>query len=75
MGRKLYLKEAAEESGLKLYTLRRMSKEGKIPYITSGNRAIYDMELLDIALKELARENIKPAQEQKLYGVLRKINA
>lgn len=75
MGRKAYIKQAAEESGLTEYQLRRMAKEGKVPFLTSGSRYIFDLDLLDEALRNLALANVKQAEPIKQYGVLRKVEA
>lgn len=75
MGRKAYMKEAAEESGLTMYQLRRKTKEGKVPYLTSGNRYIYDLDLLEEALRNEAMANVKQTEPVKQYGILRKVEA
>lgn len=75
MTKKAYLKEAAEELGFTYYQLRRMAKERKIPFLKSGNRYIFDIELCNEYLKNEAMENIKQVQAVKQYGVLRKVNA
>lgn len=73
MGRKAYIKQAAEEIGLTEYQLRRMTKEGKVPFLLSGNRYIFDLDLLEEALRNEAMKNVKAEEPVKQYGVLRKI--
>jgi hypothetical protein len=76
MAKMAYKKKAAEIAGLSEYQLWRMTKEGKVPYIMSGNRFIYNIELLQESLRNLALANMKPMEEEnKQYGVLRRINA
>lgn len=74
MAKKAYIKQAAEELGLTEYQLRRMAKERKIPFLMSGTRYIFDVELCQEFLKEQALRNAEPQEEKvKKYGVLRKI--
>lgn len=75
MGKKRYLKQAAAELDLTLYQLRRFAKENKIPYLMSGNRYIFDIDLCKEFLKKEALENARPVEvEKNQYGVLRRIN-
>lgn len=73
MGRKAYIKQAAIELGLTEYQLRRMAKEGKVPFLKSGVKFIFDIELCEDALKKQALENMKIEEPVKQYGVLRKV--
>lgn len=73
MGRKAYIKQAAEETGLTEYQLRRMTKEGKVPFLLSGNRYIFDLDLLEEALRNEAMKNVKAEEPVEQYGILRKI--
>lgn len=74
MGRKAYLNPTAEELGLTPYQLRRMAKEHKIPFIMSGSRYVFDIDLCQEFLKVQALKNAEPQQEEiKKYGVLRRI--
>ena len=76
MGKKAYLRQAAQELGLTYYQLRRMSLEKRIPYLTSGNRKIFDIDQCKEYLKNEAMQNMKPIQnEVKQYGTLRRIKA
>ncbi|ERI92129.1 hypothetical protein HMPREF1982_02670 [Clostridiales bacterium oral taxon 876 str. F0540] len=77
MGRKAYLKQAAVELGLTEYQLRRMAKEGKVPFLQSGIKYIFDIELCEESLKSQALENMKKIDEDPIqqYGVLRKVKA
>lgn len=73
MSKKLYIKRAAEELGLTEYQLRRMAKEGKVPYLKSGVRYIFDVSQCEEYLKKEAIGNIKQPDTGEQYGVLRKI--
>lgn len=73
MGRKAYIKEAAKELDLTEYQLRRMAREGKVPFLKSGVKYIFDIELCEEFLRKQALENAKPQEEVKEYGVLRRI--
>lgn len=74
MAKKMYLKDAAKEIGLTDYQLRRRAKEGRIPYLTSGSRYIFDVELCKEFLRNEALNNVKQETDTKQYGVLRKIS-
>lgn len=73
MGRKAYIKQAAVELGLTEYQLRRMAKEGKLPFLKSGVKFIFDIELCEEALRNLALGNMRVEEPAKQYGVLRKV--
>lgn len=73
MGRKAYIKQAAVELGLTEYQLRRMAKEGKLPFLKSGVKFIFDIELCEEALKKQALENMRIEEPAKQYDVLRKV--
>jgi excisionase family DNA binding protein len=73
MGKKAYIKQAASELGLTEYQMRRMAKEGKLPFLKSGVKYIFDIELCEEALKKQALENMKVEEPTKQYGVLRKV--
>ncbi len=73
MTKKAYMKQAAEELGLTEYQLRRMAKEHRIPYLMSGTRYVFDVELCKGFLRNEALKNVKQEQDVKKYGVLRKI--
>lgn len=76
MGKKAYLKQAAMELGLTEYQLRRMAKEGKVPFLKSGVKYIFDVELCEEFLRKQAIENTKIVEDEpSQYGVLRKIKA
>lgn len=77
MGRKAYIKQAAEELSLTEYQLRRMAKEGKVPFLKSGVKYIFDIELCEEFLRKQALENTKQHDEAEIkqYGALRKIQA
>lgn len=75
MAKKAYIKQAAEDLGLTEYQLRRMAKEHRIPFLTSGTRYIFDVDLCREFLKEQALKNAMAQEEKfKKYGVLRKID-
>lgn len=73
MGKKAYIKQAAMSLGLTEYQLRRMAKEGNIPFLKSGVKYIFDIEQCEEFLKDKALENIKQVEPIKEYGVLRKV--
>lgn len=74
MGKKAYINPASEELGLTPYQLRRMAKEHKIPFLMSGSRYIFDVDLCKEFLKEQALKNAEPQKGPvKQYGVLRRI--
>lgn len=76
MGKKTYLKQAATELDLTEYQLRRMAKEHKIPFLKSGARYIFDLDLAKEYLRNEAMENAKPVEtnNNQQYGTLRRIN-
>lgn len=73
MTKKAYIKQAAEELGLTEYQLRRMAKEHKVPYLMSGTRYIFDIELCQEFLREQALKNAKQEEVKREYGKLRKV--
>ncbi|URZ08942.1 MerR family transcriptional regulator [Clostridium felsineum] len=73
MSKKAYMKEAAEELGLTEYQLRRRAKEHSIPFLMSGKRYIFDVELCKEFLKNEALKNAKIIEPIKQYGVIRRI--
>jgi len=73
MTKKAYVKQAAELLGLTEYQLRRLAKENKVPFIMSGNRYIFDVELCQEHLRKEALANVKAAEEVNSYGMLRKV--
>ncbi|PJI08321.1 MULTISPECIES: hypothetical protein [Clostridium] len=73
MAKKAYMKEAAKELGLTEYQLRRRAKEHRIPFLMSGSRYIFDVELCKEFLRNEALKNVKQDADTKQYGVLRKI--
>lgn len=74
MGKKAYMKQAAQELGLTEYQLRRMAKEGNIPFLKSGVKYIFDVEQCEEYLRNKALENIAPEEPVKAYGSLRRID-
>jgi len=74
MGKKALLREASEVTGMSQWYLRQGAKNGTIPCIRSGNRYVFDIELLEEYLKKLAFENTKKKEENSgRYGSLRKV--
>lgn len=74
MGRKMLIKEAAKATGLSEWDLRQRARTGRIPVLKSGNRYIFDLELVEEYLRNEALANVKPLEEpMKQYGVLRKV--
>lgn len=74
MAKKAYMKEAAEELGLTQYQLRRRAKEHRIPFLMSGSRYIFDVELCKEFLRNEALNNVKQETNTNQYGVLRKVS-
>lgn len=74
MGRKAYIKQAAEFTGLSEWDLRQRAKLGRIPVLKSGNRYVFDLDLVEEFLKNEAMSNVRPAEPDKQYGVLRKVS-
>jgi len=73
MGRKALLNEAAKAVGLSRNALYTMAREGKVPYIRIGGsrgRYIFDIELLEQSLREMALQNVRQPEQQG-YGKLR----
>lgn len=50
------LKPASRKSGLSIYALRKLAKEGKIPVVRFGKIIYVDMERLPEALEKLTDE-------------------
>lgn len=73
MGRKGNLCTTAAALGLSEYAVKRMAKDGKIPYLKSGVKYIFDIEQCEEYLKNEAVENMKQPEPVKQYGVLRRI--
>lgn len=73
MGKKAYIKQAAEELGFTDYQLRRMAKEHKIPFLMSGTRYIFDVELCQEYLRSQALKNTIQEDKSIEYGKLRKV--
>ena len=74
VARKAYLKRTAEEIGLTEYQLRRRAKEHKIPYLMSGKRYIFDIDLCLEYLRTEALGNANQQEESIQYGKLRKLS-
>jgi excisionase family DNA binding protein len=75
MVKKAYIKEAAEGLGLTSYQLRRLAKENRVPFIKSGVRYIFDIDLCHEHLRNEAMANAKPIDgESNKYGTLRRVN-
>jgi excisionase family DNA binding protein len=73
MAKMAYLNQAAIELGLTEYQLRRMAKEHKIPFLMSGSRYVFNIELAEEYLMNKAMENVTQEEQKKQYGVLRKV--
>ena len=66
--RLLTVKEAAAITGLKECELRLGAKQGRYPYIRTGKGGakapyLFDIDLLNKAIKHLAEENMKEAKK------------
>lgn len=76
MGKKAYLKETAEILSVAPYYLRQRAMTNTIPFLKSGNRYIFDIELCQEFLKNEALANVHPADDDNnQYGKLRRVNA
>lgn len=75
MGKRLLLKEAAEELGMTQHYLRTEIKARRIPYLMAGNRYILDVQQVEEYLKCKALENMKPTENVIQIGKLRRIDA
>jgi len=74
MGKRMLLNHAAEALGVTPYFLRTEAKAGRIPYLKSGNRYIFDIEQVEGFLKDKALQNMNRENENTAgYGTLRKI--
>jgi len=74
MGKRMLLNPAAEVLGVTPYFLRVEAKAGRIPYLKSGNRYIFDIEQVEDFLKNKALQNMSTENENTAgYGTLRKI--
>lgn len=45
-------RQASEELGIKYYTLMKGAKDGIYPHIKSGNRFLFDVEILEKTIRE-----------------------
>ena len=74
MGKRMLLNPAAETLGVTPHFLRTEAKAGRIPFLKSGNRYIFDVEQVEEFLHNKAMENMKPIDPKiSQYGVLRKV--
>jgi len=74
MGKKALLREASEVTGMSQWFLRQGARNGTIPCIKTGNRYVFDIELLEEYLKNLANENLRVKEKNvNKYGSLRKV--
>lgn len=74
MGKKMLIKALHEATGLSEWDIRQRAKSGRIPAIKSGNRWIFDIDLVNEYLKNEAMSNVRPEEPVKQYGVLRRIS-
>ncbi len=59
MAKKILLKAAAKELGVSEYFLRTEVRAGRLPFIKTGNRYLFDLELLNVYLNRKAIQNMK----------------
>lgn len=70
------IKEAAVESGIAEYTLRKLCNQRKIRYNLAGNtKFILRLDWLEEDLEKLALENMNSIETASQYGKLRRIEA
>lgn len=66
MGRKIYLTEAIELTGLSEYTLRSLVRQKKVAHFRAGagqnGKLIFDTDLLEADLQRLMVENVESAE-------------
>lgn len=74
MGRKVGIKEASEITGMSKHFIYRKARAGEIPFILSGRKRIFDIELLEEFLNKEALSNVKEEENINSYGQLRRIN-
>jgi len=75
---KALLTDAAPAVGLTKHALYQLARAGKVPCIRIGSgrgRYLFDLDLLEARLKELALQNLRqPEKESQVgYGQLRKV--
>lgn len=66
MGRKALLKDAAQAVGLTKNALYQLARAGKVPCIRIGGsrgRYVFDIELLEEWLKNMAVQNVRQEQQ------------
>jgi hypothetical protein len=72
----MLIKELHDTIGLTEWDIRQRAKTGRIPCLKSGNRYIFDIDLVEEFLKNEAMNNVKQAETSyNKYGTLRRINA
>lgn len=65
--------EAAAWLHISYYTLLQKAKKGEIPCIRIGSRVLFSQEGLEAWIEEQEAASVKPVEETKGYGKLRKI--
>lgn len=67
MARKALLTEAAAAVGLTKNALYSLARAGKVPHLRIGGkrgRYLFDLELLEEALREMALENVRKSENE-----------
>ncbi|MDK2879631.1 MAG: hypothetical protein PWR06_2347 [Thermoanaerobacteraceae bacterium] len=72
MGHKALLKEAAQAVDLSRNALYKLARAKKVPFLRVGNRYIFDIELLEQSLREMALQNVRQPEPPE-YGKIRAI--
>ncbi|HYE81662.1 MAG TPA: hypothetical protein VEG39_05780 [Clostridia bacterium] len=71
------IKAAAEATGLSEWELRQGARSGRYPHFRVGDpehgRIIFDIDLLEEHLRNVALNNIKQPDNIKTYGVIRRV--
>lgn len=76
MAQKLLLKEAAAAVGLTQNALYQLSRQNRVPFLCIGTKRVFDMDLLEKSLHDMAMANVKPEQSEiQALGKLRRIQA
>ena len=66
--------EGADYLKISYYTALQKAKQGEIPCIRIGSRVLFSQEGLDTWIEQQEAASVKPVEETKEYGKLRKIH-
>ena len=73
MGMKGGVSETAKKFNLPAHYVRKRARAGEIPFLKSGNKYIFDWDLLEEFLRNEALGNVKQEENTIEYGKLRKL--